>query len=259
MKMDELDKEILLHIIELQTRVIEGKDIKTIFRKHMNDFCTQIGADIIAICAKENEQVDFKYILEDKKLFSYLLKKYFPERKKFSWESFVEHCQSHFTGDTEYLKINNFHQVFNGFIPKKSSNSITKELNVNEIIIMPLHAQKSNETFGFVFYIFQNDSQAELKRLKMSTMLFQSLLQPLYDREHYTLYSKCVRVNNKMNLLTAQEKKIVLKVLDGNTYTEIAKIMGVSINTVKSHMKNIFNKYAVTSKIELYNKLHENK
>ena len=259
MKMDELDKEILLHIIELQTCVIEGKDIKTIFRKHMNDFRTRIGADIIAICAKENEQVDFKYIMEDKKLFSYLLKKYFPERKKFSWESFVEHCQTHFTGDTEYLRINNFHQVFKGYIPKKSSKSITKELNANEIFIMPLHAQKSNEAFGFIFYIFQNDSQAELKRLKMSTMLFQSLLQPLYDREHYTLYSKCVRINNKMNLLTAQEKKIVLKVLDGDTYTEIAKIMGVSINTVKSHMKNIFNKYAVTSKIELYNKLHENK
>ena len=259
MKMDELDKEVLLHIIELQTCVIEGKDIKTIFRKHIDEFRTQIGADIIAICAKENEQVDFKYILENKRLFTHLLKKYFPERKKFSWESFVEHCQSHFTGDTEYLKINNFHQVFNGFIPKKSSQSMTKELNVNEIIIMPLHAVKSNEAFGFVFYIFQNDSQAELNRLKMSTMLFQSLLQPLYDRENYTLYSKCVRVNNKMNLLTDKEKKIVLKVFEGNTYPEIAKTMDLSINTVKSHMKHIFNKYTVTSKIELYNKLHENK
>lgn len=124
---------------------------------------------------------------------------------------------------------------------------------------MPLYAQKSNEAFGFVFYIFQNDSEAELKRLKMSTMLFQSLLQPLYDREHYTLYSKCVRVNNKMNLLTDKEKKIVLKVFDGNTYPEIAKTMDLSINTVKSHMKHIFNKYTVRSKIELYNKLHENK
>ena len=78
MKMDELDKEVLLHIIELQTCVIEGKDIKTIFRKHIDEFRTQIGADIIAICAKENEQVDFKYILEEKRLFTHLLKKYFP-------------------------------------------------------------------------------------------------------------------------------------------------------------------------------------
>ena len=119
MKMDELDKEILLHIIELQTCVIEGKDIKTIFRKNMDDFHIQTGADTIAICAKENEQVDFRFIMEDKRLFTHLLKKHLPERKKFKWDSLVEHCHTHFIGNIEYLKINNFHQIFNGFISKK--------------------------------------------------------------------------------------------------------------------------------------------
>lgn len=259
MKMDELDKEVLLHIIELQKYIIEGKDIKAIFRMHMNELRARTGTDIISICAKENEQVDFKFIIEDKRLFAHLLKKYIPERKKLKWDSLVEHCHTHFSGDIEYLEINDLHQVFDGFISKKSSNSISRGLDVEEIIIMPLYPEKDNEAFGYVFYFFKSASEMELKRLKMSTLLFQSLLQPLYDREHCTLYSKCTRVNNKMNLLTSQEKKIVLKVFDGKSYPEISKKMDLSINTVKSHIKNIFNKYAVTSKIELYNKLHENK
>jgi len=258
MKIDELDKKILLHIIKLQACVIGGKDIKTIFRMHMNEFRTEIGADIIAICANENEQVDFKYVIEEKRLFIHLIKKYFSERKKLTWNNFLEHCHTQFEGDIEYLKINDFHQVFDGFIPKKTSKSISKALDVKEIIIMPLYEKGNSKSFGYVFYISRSTSKLELNRLKISTLLFQTLLQPLYDREHYTLYSKCVRVNNKMNLLTSQEKKIVLKVFDGNTYPEIANSMGLSINTVKSHIKNIFNKYAVTSKIELYNKLHDN-
>ncbi len=60
-----MDQETLLHIIKLQQNVIEGKDIKAIFRKNMNTFRTDTGANIITVCAKENKQVNFKYILEE--------------------------------------------------------------------------------------------------------------------------------------------------------------------------------------------------
>jgi len=65
-----------------------------------------------------------------------------------------------------------------------------------------------------------------------------------------------VRIDEEMKLLTSQEKKIVRKVLEGTSYPEIAAILDISINTLKTHMKNTFNKYNVSSKIELYNKLH---
>ena len=58
-----------------------------------------------------------------------------------------------------------------------------------------------------------------------------------------------------MELLTKQEKKIASKVLSGKSYPNIASDLDISINTLKSHMKNIFNKYNVNSKVELFKKL----
>ena len=258
MKIDELDKDILLHIINLQRCIIEGKDIKSIFHKYMGVFREEIGTDIIAICAKEAEHIDFKYILEEKRLFVQMIKEHFHGRKQLSWDKFVEHCQSQFLEDTTYLKMNNFHQVFQGFLSKKDSDGITKGIGMKEAVIMPIYTKDDKERLGFVFYIFRSNTQVDLHKLKMATILFQSLLQPLYDKEHYTLYSKCVRVNNQLNLLTAQEKNIARKVLAGYSYPQIAKKMDLSINTIKSHVKHIFNKYYVTSKIELYKKLQDN-
>ena len=85
---------------------------------------------------------------------------------------------------------------------------------------------------------------------------FQTILQPLYDKEHNTFFTKCVRIDEDMKLLTPQEKKIVRKVLEGLSYPDVATILDISVNTLKTHMKNIFYKYNVNSKIELYNKLN---
>lgn len=65
-----------------------------------------------------------------------------------------------------------------------------------------------------------------------------------------------VRINEDMGMLTKQEKIIVKKVLAGFTYPEIATELSISINTLKTHMKNIFNKYGISSKLELYKKLN---
>ena len=97
---------------------------------------------------------------------------------------------------------------------------------------------------------------AYIKKLEEMKILFQTLLQPLYDKQYSIIYSKCVRVDEDLSLLTDQEKRITKKVLAGKSYVEIAEILNISINTLKTHMKNIFNKYNVNSKIELYNKLN---
>jgi DNA-binding CsgD family transcriptional regulator len=63
-------------------------------------------------------------------------------------------------------------------------------------------------------------------------------------------------VDENMDILTAQERKIVKIVLKGVSYPEAAKRLHISPNTLKTHMKSIFYKYNVNSKLELSNKLH---
>ena len=85
--------------------------------------------------------------------------------------------------------------------------------------------------------------------------LFESLIQTMYETEEDIFFSKCVRVDKHFHLLSQKERIIIKKVIKGESYIEISEDLGLTINTIKTHMKNIFNKYNVHSKIELYNKV----
>jgi signal transduction histidine kinase/DNA-binding NarL/FixJ family response regulator len=76
------------------------------------------------------------------------------------------------------------------------------------------------------------------------------------EPEQFALQSKdrfeenCIKYN-----LTMREKEIVQLIAKGQSQKEIAETLFISDNTVKTHTRNIFEKAAVTSKIELLSKL----
>ncbi len=71
-----------------------------------------------------------------------------------------------------------------------------------------------------------------------------------------------LRVNQKSNsfdLLTIQERKIVLLINEGKRNKEIANELSISLNTIKSHTNNIYKKLGVNSRTKLMNCLKESK
>lgn len=50
--------------------------------------------------------------------------------------------------------------------------------------------------------------------------------------------------------LSARELDILSKLAKGYTYTEVAKLLGVTLSTVQHHVRNIYHKLAVNSKTE---------
>ena len=123
-------------------------------------------------------------------------------------------------------------------------------------IMMPLYTLTHKEIMGYACFISQSDIDMDIEKLETVKTTLQILVQPMYDREQNCLYNKCIRIDEDMNFLTKQEKVIVKKVLEGTSYIQIAEFLNISINTLKTHMKNIFNKSNVSSKIELFNKFH---
>ena len=250
------DHQILYKIIELQSCIIQGRSVKTMLHQNIDFYLEKSGADIIAVYMHKDEQVNVDYVLEKHRLFAHLLKKYVFDKKNFKWERFVKNCDKHFDSKIKHDSITELSQIFRGFLSKKDSAAFTNELNMKNAIMMPMYAYDDHEIIGYVCFFFQADVEVDIKRLDDVKVSFQTILQPLYDSDHCTLFTKCVRIDEDMKLLTPQEKKIVRKMLEGLSYPEIAAILDISINTLKTHMKHIFSKYNVNSKIELYNKLN---
>ena len=250
------DSQILNKIIELQSSIIQGGNIKTMLHQNIDFYLAKSGADIITIYMHDEEQINIDYILEKHRLFAPLLKKYIFDKKNFNWKRFVDNCDKHFAFKTKHDNFTELYSVFKGFLSKKEANAFTNELQMKNGITMPMYTDNNQEIIGYACFFFQSNNDVDIKKLKAVKTSFQIILKPLYDREHNTFYTKCVRIDEDMKLLTSQEKKIVRKVLEGTSYPEIAVILSISINTLKTHMKHIFYKYNVNSKIELYNKLN---
>ncbi len=250
------DKEVLEKIIELQSIIIDGKRFKNILQENKDFFLNKSKADIITIYMHQNKHVKPEYILTHDKNFATVLYKYIFDKQNFKWEKFVENCRSYFTAGASYEKVSDLYQVFKGFMSKRDSKLFTKESGIKYAIIMPVRTFREKIVIGYICFAYKTDSDVAMQDVSNIKQLLRTLLRPLYDENYHKMYSKCIKIDEQMNRLTEQEKRIIKKVFDGHTYTEIAAIFNISINTVKRHIVNIFNKYSVNSKMELFNKFY---
>ena len=61
-------------------------------------------------------------------------------------------------------------------------------------------------------------------------------------------------ITDKTHVLTCREREVLELISKGLTNNLISKEMSVSTNTVKFHLKNIFNKLKARNRIEALNK-----
>lgn len=250
------DNEILHKTIDLLSYIVEGRSIQSILHTNIDFFLEKSGADIISIYMHEHEKVKIEYILERDRHFADLFKKYVLDKNNLKWEKFVANLDKYFVKGIKYNITTDLYKLSRGFLSKKEARSFASELHMQSSVMMPIYSFNDKTIIGYVCFLSQEDTRPDLEKLKMVKKSFQTLLRPLYNKESHTIYNKCVRVDENMDILTAQERKIVKIVLKGDSYVETAKILNISINTLKTHMKNIFNKYGVTSKVELSNKFY---
>ncbi|MFG1489867.1 response regulator transcription factor [Oceanospirillum sp. HFRX-1_2] len=76
-------------------------------------------------------------------------------------------------------------------------------------------------------------------------------------REYFPSLNASEKDEMLLSALTNKQLKIVMLLQDGHSYAGVAEAMGISINTVKSHVRNIYELVGVSSKIACLNKLKE--
>ena len=250
-----IDEILLLKkIVSIQSSIIEGDGIKSILSEETSFFKGESGADIIVVCLENEDTVDVELILEDRQQFFALLRKYKLLPKHMELNKFIEQCNSHFKTSQERVRIESLHDIFDGHLSKKKTSLFEKEMDFNYALLYPIR-NKTGKKIGLIIYFYSKSAQEHSKKLLQLTQVFEVLLRPFYDETRKLLREKCVQVDENMKYLTEKEKAITHHVLLGKSYNTIAQESNITVNTLKTHMKNIFNKYSVSSKIELHNKL----
>ena len=254
LKIEISDTNLLKKTIQILSCVIHGHSIRALLRKDTKFFSNETSADLIVLFIKKDEGHKIDFISDKKRLFCRLMEKYDFNKHSSSFKEVGEEIINGFSFSKPYMQTDNLYTFLKGAVTKNKCKQMHDEIKFTKALFFPLKLT-SDKKIGFVAYFYTHDKEADIEKLKEVSALMQRVIEPLYDSKTATFYSKCSQIDSDMSRLTDKEKEIVHRVIKGMSYKDIAQELKISINTLKTHMKNVFNKYGVSSKIELNNKL----
>ena len=247
--------ELLKKIVEIQACLIQGRGLKAILHMDQKYWLDFVNANIITICIKESNKLYMEHIFEKNKTFERNIKEFILRKKNFKCDSIIKNYEICLPKNKDFYITDSLYDIYKSAISKKEAEIFKKNIALKELIIMPIYDFQYKLRIAYVTFMFDEKNKYEIKKVKELKLFFEALIQPMYDTDENILFPKCVRVDKYFHVLSTKEKIIIKKVIRGESYIEISEDLKVSINTIKTHMKNIFNKYNVHSKIELYNKI----
>lgn len=109
-------------------------------------------------------------------------------------------------------------------------------------------------TAGASGYLLKNMTYSEVERELLNTMKNGAAISPEIARKiikHFQPSSITSFLDSPEKKLTEKEMQIVKLLIDGKTYTEIAPLLGLSVNGIKYHVKSIYRKLQIKSKGQL--------
>ena len=114
---------------------------------------------------------------------------------------------------------------------------------------------------GALGYIHKDSAPADIAQTILDMKGGGSPISPMIARRVLTKYRAVARevphslpasaaLHAEPGLLSARERQVLEMIARGFSYTEIARLHGVSVHTVQTHIKHLYGKLAVHSKNE---------
>ena len=108
-------------------------------------------------------------------------------------------------------------------------------------------------SFGACSYVSKRTSLSKIKEAVEIVSEGGSYMSPAIARKIADFYAP-----KKSTTLTQRQLEIVEGIVNGKSYKMIAKDLFISLDTVRSHIKNIYNTLEINSKAELIKKSFNN-
>ncbi len=246
------DIDLLKKTIQILSCVIYGHSIRALLRNETKFLSQKSNADLIAIYINREDSYKIDFISDKKHLFCKLMEKYEFNKHSPAFGDVGQGIINDFSYTKPYHQSSELYEFLKGTLTQKRCEQMREEIEFKTALFFPV--QLSNrKKIGFVSYFYTHNKEPDIEKLTELSAMIQQVIDPLYDPITSTFYAKCTQVDSDMLRLTDKEKEIVRRVVKGMSYKEVSQELRMSINTLKTHMKNIFSKYGVTSKTELSN------
>lgn len=110
-------------------------------------------------------------------------------------------------------------------------------------------------------YLLKGEPLEKIKETIISTFEGGSNMSVQIARKvvEYFKQNNDNKVKTEETKLNDRENEVVNEIIKGNSYKMVAQNLGISINTVRSHIKSIYRKLNINSNIELANIYHKKK
>lgn len=117
--------------------------------------------------------------------------------------------------------------------------------------------------FGAHSYLLKGEPLSKIRETIITTFNGGSNMSVQIARkviEYFkTTNTNVPNVGIEESKLNDRENEVVTEIIKGNSYKMVAQNLGISINTVRSHIKSIYRKLNINSNIELANIYHNKK
>ncbi|BCN93311.1 hypothetical protein THMIRHAM_10960 [Thiomicrorhabdus immobilis] len=252
---DVTDIDMLQQTINIQSCLMAGHSIEAIFRNESHYIFEESGADMGGLCILQKDSLQLEFILEKSNIFHGLLKRYHLQSHTLVLDTLKKKNAKAFTAGEEYTVTDSIEDLLIDSISKQKIKHFEESHAFNHMVVFPLFSFEQ-QIIGCIFFGFLGASQPEIEKLTKIKKMIETVIRPFHDEKTRMFQGKCIQINNDIPLLTAKEKHILKKLLAAKSYSDIAKEMHISVNTVKTHVKHIYAKYEVNSKLELANKVN---
>lgn len=240
---------------EMMQCLLKRKSIQDVLRAQSGFFLAESGAEMMAIFIRQSESEYARFVFEKHhKLSSLIERHHFQLNGNAVAEAFLS-VLGGLSAHKPYKRIDRLCPLLKGIVADRSCRTLADLSAFREALLFPVSLPGGGLIGVIGYYFTAESSEAKPPQLKELSETLQSVITPLYDEETSSFYTRYAHVDEAMSKLTTKERDIVRKVLRGENYSAVARTMGISINTLKTHMKNIFSKYGVRSKMELQNKI----
>jgi DNA-binding NarL/FixJ family response regulator len=169
-----------------------------------------------------------------------------------SVEAFLQHSQAR-TVDVLLLDIN-----LPGIPGSAGVRLVRQRYPSTEVLMLTVYAQEDKvfESIcnGAVGYLLKKTPPARLLDAIREAAGGGAPMSPEIARKVVTLFRKTPAAEPPADDLTAQELRLLKLLADGHSYQTTADRLGITVNTVRSYIRNVYEKLHVHSKSEAVSK-----